>query len=535
MKRKQTLPTVELGGVGVLKEIKTRDLPTAKYEIPENTALETLSKGVSSIQGALNLKKKMDEDGMKTETATVLKQYRTQMRNATTEEEFNSIAEASEQDVSTRFLDRFNGKGYWNDNGERILTAHRKDVENLRQLKMADFGKNSLRGMLAENQELLAYSAAASGEGILTRGVEEIEKTPFLSVDEKVKYRDGYLQTGILNLALNDVEGAARMADKFFPASNEGLKMKISEAGALRQQAEKAFLENQRREMSLQQSNKVFSLWREREEGRITPAEFYVMTAEDDADVLWGDKEIRSRTPLADAYRIVKRVNSGEKLSAEDVREAGNLFISAYRQKKIGLDEVGAWHNQLMLSQGDKAVSGMLFDKDIDSLADRVLLPDLSVAARGANTTDFMEQKAKLAFEIYENYYSKKTALADEFIAGGGQITPALEKRFRRQALEETREEMGLKENIGGELNFADLKRLLRNVYTGYNEQEIWRKFYEKAPYAEDKKALFKQIAIEEQKRELSYPQFDTLAELEAAGLETGERFYFKGRLAVKV
>ena len=94
---------------------------------------------------------------------------------------------------------------------------------------------------------------------------------------------------------------------------------------------------------------------------------------------------------------------------------------------------------------------------------------------------------------------------------------------------------MGIVENTGAEVSVSGLKRVLKNVYTGNDEREVWRRFYAKAPYAEDKKALFKQIAAEEERRELSYPQFDTLAELEDAGLLRGEKFYFKGRLAVKV
>ena len=42
-----------------------------------------------------------------------------------------------------------------------------------------------------------------------------------------------------------------------------------------------------------------------------------------------------------------------------------------------------------------------------------------------------------------------------------------------------------------------------------------------------------RRIATEEQKRELSYPQFETYDEVMQAGLAPGDWFYFKGRLAV--
>lgn len=536
MANRQKVPA--MGGSGVMALQPTRAVPVPvglKREYAGNGMTEFLSEAADVANVALQKKKKSDFETMTYETDETLQKYRAQLTNAQSSDEFEMIAQAAEDDLKNRFSDRFNGAEYWAERGGDILRENRKDIEKLRQKKNFDFGKNSLDEMLANNQNLLAHSAGKKGGVLLDRAVAEIDATPFLQDEEKKQYRDGYLKTGILNLALNDPEQAQSMADKYLPDFRDELKKRIDNTQALRKAYEQEENKRQQRAKDIADYQQAFSYWQAKEEGSINPAEFYVLTAENKPDTLWGEREQRSATPLADAYRIIKKINSGDKLSADEMRDAGNSLIAAYKQNKIGLEEVGELHNQLMLAEGDKSSSGLLFDKDVDELADRVLMPDVEATAGSPYAQEFMEEKAKLAFQIYENYYSKKTALADEFAEQGGMITPALEKRFRKQALAETRAEMGIVENSGEDVSASSLRRVLKNVYTGQNERDIWRKFYAKAPYAEDKKALFKQIAAEEQRRELSYPQFSSLEELENAQLLKGEKFYFKGRLAVKV
>lgn len=534
MANKQSVPSMSGNGVMALQPVKATPIPVGlKREFAGNSMTQLLQETAETGSLALQKKKKVDFEKMNYESDEILHNYRLQLANAQSTEEFDAISKTAEDDIKNRFQGRFNGAEYWAERGGDILKAHRNDVSKLREKKNFDFGKSSLNEMLATNQNMLAKSFGSKGDTLLSRAVAEIDSTPFLSQDEKTQYRDGYLKTGILNLALNDPDKAAVLADKYLPNSAGELKGRIDNTRALREEAEKLEKEQKQREEDIAEYRQAFSYWQAKEEGRIKPAEFYVLTAENKPDTLWGERENRSETPLADAYRIVKKINGGEKLSAEELRNAGNHLIAAYKQKKLGLDEVSELQNQLMLAEGDKSFSGLLFDKDVDALADKVFMPDAD--GREGYLQDFMEEKAKLAFQIYENYYSKKTALADEFAEQGGVITPALEKRFRKQALAETRQEMGIVENSGADVSVSGLKRVLKTVYTGSNEREVWRRFYEKAPYAEDKKALFKQIAAEEQRRELSYPQFSSMAELEEANLLKGEKFYFKGRLAVKV
>lgn len=533
MANKQTVPDTRLDGVNVLREASAREAPIAKREYGGNPSLDLAISGLNAVSEVMRVKKKIDKEQMRLETAGVLQDYRSRLASSRSEEEFDTISKAAEDDLKNRFQDRFNGKEFWNEHGEKILETNRADMAKLREQKEVDFGRQSFAEAMETNQRLLAQASAESGDKLIARGIDEIEQTPFLSEDEKQQYKTGYLQSGILNLSLNNPERALELSRKYFP-DDEELPKQISETQSLRQQAEKDAAAKQQRVRDIDTFNRAFSLWHARENGDLSPAEFHILTARGGKSLLWGDVENRSETPLADAYRIIKKINSGSELSAEEYQTACNSFISAYRQHKLSIDAVSSLHNQLMLAQGDKNVSGMLFDSDVDGLADRVLLPDIDSTATTGFKRELMEQKAKLAFDIYETYYSKKTALADEFIEQGGEVTPMLEKRFRRQALQETAAELGLKENTTGELRFVDLKRVLKNVYTGTNERDIWQKFYEKAPYAEDKKALFKQIAAEEQRRELSYPHFDTLAEVEAADLEAGEKFYYRGRLAIK-
>ena len=56
-----------------------------------------------------------------------------------------------------------------------------------------------------------------------------------------------------------------------------------------------------------------------------------------------------------------------------------------------------------------------------------------------------------------------------------------------------------------------------------------------KAPFVEDKKKLFKSIASNIRKRELKYPYYDSLEQVNKSKLSKGDKFYYKGRLAMKV
>lgn len=84
-----------------------------------------------------------------------------------------------------------------------------------------------------------------------------------------------------------------------------------------------------------------------------------------------------------------------------------------------------------MAAQQGGNASELIFDRAVDELADRAFMRDIPAGAEQYTPygRELMEHKAKLAFDIYQNYYGRKTALAEEFTAQGGQMTPAAAKK----------------------------------------------------------------------------------------------------------
>ena len=115
----------------------------------------------------------------------------------------------------------------------------------------------------------------------------------------------------------------------------------------------------------------------------------------------------------------------------------------------------------------------------------------------------FMNEKAKFAFDIYEIYYGKKLALTDEFRNKGGVVTPAIERKFGMQALAEIKDELSLKISDDEIVSFGDLNSSLDEAISESGKKEIWQKFVAKAPFVEDKKKLFRNIASNVRKREV--------------------------------
>ena len=130
--------------------------------------------------------------------------------------------------------------------------------------------------------------------------------------------------------------------------------------------------------------------------------------------------------------------------------------------------------------------------------------------------------------------WGKKLALSEGFLRQGGSLTPKVERVLRNQALEEIKEEFGYKENIGGKFGVKELKTVFNQFYKGAQKEEVWRDFYKQAPFVDDKVGLLKNIAKRQSNLEMFYPSFDSWAEVLDADLDVGDRFYFKGRLAVK-
>ncbi len=537
MANRQSVPGAGLGGAMLKTGIKNTPIPVeVERVVPENNTLGMIADAAEGAKNALAFMEKYKKNQATYEADQLLQHNRAQLQNASSAEEFEQVANSIEDSMKSYFSDDAVKKDFWLNNGDRLLNAHRLDVARIKEQKDFDFGRESLNNSLAENQKILATASGDKGRLLLDSGLTDIAATPFLSDEDKEIYRSGFVRNGILNLALNDPDTAMAYADKYVPAEKgrDELKQHLAEAKNLREAALQKVAAEQQRVDDINEYGKQLSFWAERERGNINDAEFYVLTAEGNDGALAKASEAKAATPLKTTYALIKKLSQGETLSAEETRDAGLALVSAYKQNKIGLEEAVDWQNKVLAAAADKSLAAKYFDKNAYALADKVFLPDIDVRAGDTAAEEFMEKKAQLMFEINDVYNAKREALTNVFTEKGGQLTPAYERRFNQQALRETREELGLMENVDSNLDFGTLRRMMKNFYTGSDENAVWQRFYNEAPYADDKKALFKKIAEEEERRELFYPQFDTFAEVEAANLAKGEKFYLRGRLAVK-
>ena len=479
-------------------------------------------------------RQKLEEETNRLEADKLLSVYRNNLMNAKSPEEFDGVMGAINQNMEAHFNATESGKQFWAKYGNELLENNQKDVENIRVRKEDDFGRNKLNLMLADNQNLLAGSDVNKGKILLKRGVDEIDNTNFLSKEEKEKYRNGYLTTGIYNLALNDKDGAISEAKKYFGNVGEDFIDNINKIGELKKCEKEDNLLKEKRNSFFLDWNRAMNLWSEKENGNIGGAEYFALTRDFDSDLVVDDEANSNsfKTGIVDVYKSVRKINDGNELDEGEIKNVGNSLIKAYRNKKIGLEEVKSIQNKIAQAQSDKNVLNRLFDKDLDDFVDNVLVGDANGDEMISNS--FMEEKAKLGIEIYDAYYGKKLANYQSFINQGGVLTPQAERVLKKRALDEVKEEFQYKENKDGVVLFSQLKPMLSKYYSGNDMGEIWRKFYKIAPFYDDKKEALKKIAIEQQKLELSYPVFNSIKEVMNSGLDVGDKFYFKGRLAVK-
>lgn len=525
MANRQSVPSTALAGAAAKTTVKTVPIAAGQERIHAlDDGFLTAFAVTDAAAKYVDYKKKTDEESARLKAAAVLGNARQELLNAQNIDEFENAVKQNENILQSAFNGDKNEENFWRANSGKIKELNRRDVEALRQVKMNDFGKNSLNQMLADNQNVLALQPFGQGQQLLKRGIDEIAQTPFLTDDEKAQYRKDYLTTGILNLAINAPDDALEAAKQYLP-DDENLQEKISRTGELRMKALAEAKQTADDNSYRNDISQAFNLWQQKERGQLNEAAYYVLAQNNRADILWGDNEVRSDTPLADTYRLFRQMNSGVKLKPEEVRDAGNYLISAYKQKKIGLDEVSALQNQFL----NNAVEA---DSIINDTVDKIFGVDAREKSYDADV--FMENKARWALEFYEAYAQEKNARIAEFNAGGGVMTPAILRRFSREAAGAARENCGFKESMDTLVDFDALNEALHSVYHGKKTADIWQQFYQNMPYAEDKLALMKKTAAMQQRQELYLPRFDSLEELEKADLATGAPFYFRGRLAVK-
>ena len=550
MANRQKVPFMRLGGAMLKRPVAAQITSPARRFLASDSSLYVDSALLEAANTLADKMQKTEDERLAMQADVSLKATREALQNAATPDELQNMVKDGDKALAAQFDGDEKARAFWKKHGDNILAAHRDDTKKIVAEKQIDFGKQSLNSMLADNQNLLADNGdAAKVSRLLEMGTDEIQKTPFLTEPDKKNYRQGYLKTGILNAALNNPEAASRAVDMYVDdeAEKKQLKAQIQETKSLTATAQQQDQAKRERLDLLNRLSEAQSLWQQKEHGDISPAQYFVLRQKNAVSStsgekslqtidIWGDDEERSLTPLSEVYRLVRKMNEGTQLSAQEISDASNYLINAYHQNKLGLEEVSALQNQLLAAQSDKPTAEMMFDKEVDALVDKAFAADLSAASTRGNfiAQQLMEDKAKFALDIYQNYYATKTALASSLQQNGGQLTPLQEKKISRLALDGVIKDMMLKTNAQKDaVTFGELKRALQSAYAGTDVARIWKKYASLAPFAEDKIETMRQIAREEQRKELNYPQFDSYEELAAADLAPGEKFYFQGRLAV--
>ncbi len=550
MANRQKVPFMRLGGAMLKRPVAAQITSPARRFLASDSSLYVDSALLEAANTLADKMQKTEDERLAMQADVSLKATREALQNAATPDELQNMVKDGDKALAAQFDGDEKARAFWKKHGDNILAAHRDDTKKIVAEKQIDFGKQSLNSMLADNQNLLADNGdAAKVSRLLEMGTDEIQKTPFLTEPDKKNYRQGYLKTGILNAALNNPEAASRAVDMYVDdeAEKKQLKAQIQETKSLTATAQQQDQAKRERLDLLNRLSAAQSLWQQKEHGDISPAQYFVLRQKNTVSNasgekslqtidIWGDDEERSLTPLSEVYRLVRKMNEGTQLSAQEISDASNYLINAYHQNKLGLEEVSALQNQLLAAQSDKPTAEMMFDKEVDALVDKAFAADLSAASTRGNfmAQQLMEDKAKFALDIYQNYYATKTALASSLQQNGGQLTPLQEKKISRLALDGVIKDMMLKTNAQKDaVTFGELKRALQSAYAGTDVARIWKKYASLAPFAEDKIETMRQIAREEQRKELNYPQFDSYEELAAADLAPGEKFYFQGRLAV--
>ncbi len=533
-----------LSGVMAKKPVAAHVTAPAQRFIASEPNLYTDSVLLGTAEMLADKFKKTEDERLAMQADMSLKATRQALENAQSPEQLNEIVKNNDKILAAQFDGDVNVIDFWKNHGDEILAANQNDTRKIIAKKQIDFGKQSLNSMLADNQNLLAETQdELKADKLLQMGTVEIQNTPFLNEKDKETYRQEYLKTGILNLALHNPDAADKAVDTYFndETLKSALKNHIQQTKSLNADFLNKEQQKQSRLTDINRLSDLQNLWQKKERGEISPAKYFVLAQNVDAQNsltgrVWGDTEQRSDTPLTETYRLVRKMNEGAQLSPQELSDVSNYLVNAYRQNKLGFEETAALQNQLIAAQVDKNTADLMFDKEIDVLADKAFGADVAASLTRGDVVAkiLMEDKAQFALNLYQNYYAQKTALTSALLQNGGQLTPLTEKQISRTALDNVTNDLKLKINNSHEaVSFGELKQALQSAYSGTDVLPIWKKYAQTAPYSDDKIETMRQIARDMQRKELSYPQFNSYEELMNADLAPGDKFYFKGRLAV--
>ena len=527
MANKQTIAPVNLGGTEVKQTVSSVPMMVGlKQEIVGDEHLDAAQKILSGGQNFMIEKMKTDNERRKLQTAAVLSAQRQGLMSAQSLDEFNRLAGVTPQMLKAGFDDD-EGKRFWENNGQNILKANDVDVKHLKTVKEEEFARNSLIDLLADREEILARIPSDKGSVIIESGLADIKQSDLFSDEEKKQLQTQFLENGILNLSLQDMNGAEKAVEQFC-SDDENLRNKLAETKRLQEVQVQQLEKQQARQERISGLKQAFALWQQRERGEIDAGTYYVLSG-DRKNMLWGDdKEENNMSNLGEAYKFFRKMHSGNNISDNEYENAGNQLILAYKNKKIGLDKTAHLQDELLASMEGKKGDDYAV---MDNLADRVLAAD--TAERSYEAGDFMERKAQFYFDLIDVYQEQKETLEQAYLKEHENISAGAIRSLNRKAMLNALELLDYKEGKE-EVSFADLKSIIKNNYQGRRTADIWQKYYREAPYSSDKKELMLRLARDKQKKELEVKRFNTLEEVYEADLDDGEPFYFQGRLAVK-
>lgn len=450
----------------------------------------------SNAESAQSVRKRLDKERYVLAADNLLTQYRRDLSAAQTPKELKEIMKRIGREMSARFAEDEDSKAFWQENGGRLMEANRTDTEAIEQRKEFEFGRKSLRELLADAEDMLATATGAQGLQLLQLGLAEIEQSQFLSEDDRVVVRESFLTKGLLNLALNDAEAALRMAEVFPLAEKEALKAKIGEVSTrVRQDSLQEEVEAQR-QAYISEMKQALEVWQQAENGEISPAAFYVLKQQMGEDKLWGEQQQLER-PLFLIGSMFGKINQSGEILPEDVNALANLFICAYKNGKITFEQAAFWQNNLMQALEDEEFAKILIDDAIDEKIALVLGPLVNVGGDeaaddeagsddGAAFSAMAEAYVGEALNIYGAYYTKKAELAEKMQEKSARLAVLDRRKLAQQAWNGVQKEYGLKESAGEALSVEALQAA---AALGADEA-LWRGFYQRVVYVEDKIGL---------------------------------------------
>lgn len=487
MANKQSVAKAELQGKRVTRLLKKGAMLSSLRQPKDEKDIDFMQQIFDKGKDILQSLQKTENERMKLQVVSALKGYEQQLNQAKTPEEFASLEEAANLALKATFADE-EGKKFWQEYGRGLSEANKRDMIRLREEKIPEFGRISLKKMLADSQNMLAQVRQVNGSDIISRGVNEIKQSPFLNEAEKELYRDDFVSRGILNLSLQNSETAEKLRQEYMP-DDTVLADKLAKVKKLQEKSLQEAEAKQKEEAAFHKLQEKTALWQAKKRGEIDDAAYYVLTGDEDAI-----DETDKKGVLAAAYQLIKKMNSGTELSVKEAEICVKDLTAAVQQKEVDFALAAEMQN-LVLNKTALNDSTRLFARRmIDAYADQVLMPDLDRKENNKAGEIFMCEKARLSFELYNAYDAEETALRDEYLATGQKITPAMARKIAREALEKIKSAYGFAMQKD-EVLFEELTKIVNENYLGQSKERLWQEFYENAPYAADKKEYLTQLA----------------------------------------